>query len=66
MPETAQPIKTHAQILFWRAAASFASLALHARRLVTHLMPCAPAALAGALAYLLGHAVGLLLQSWLT
>jgi len=66
MPDSTQPIKAHAQLLFWRAAATSATLALHARRLLTRLAPYAPAAFVGGFAYLLGHAVGLLVRAWLT
>lgn len=66
MSDSTHPIKTQAQLVFWRAAAASATLALHARRLLTHLAPYAPAAFVGGLAYLLGHAAGLLLQAWLT
>lgn len=63
--ESTQRIHKQAKLVFWRAAAALVSLALHARRVLTPLAPYAPVAFAGAIAYAVGHAVGLLLQAWL-
>jgi hypothetical protein len=66
MTTTLQQIRTLASVAFWRMAASITACALKISRLLTPIAPYAPAALAGAVAYVLGHMVGLLLDGWIS